>query len=908
MDTSSTPAEAKDEVVPSENVNGSAQSTETKEVKDAAAAPAPETAPASTPKVCKNKKHKKKNKQKEESDSSSESSSSSESDSDADSESDSTESDADTEKRKRHRLRKARARRATKDKKRRKKKKQQRSRKAEASDSESDSSSEADSESSTDSDDEIDDKALRKLVAKLKLSKKRAKKLRELASEELAASDSVGEARREKRSKKKKPASKVAYKRVDQLWDNTIYQYKLTETVDDPDADEWDQYIFNIRRKFNWENKYLETVVDIKSKPLRDALSKIMDGVKGVSLVQEPAVVDPNMLFLYLEETRQYMKSLKKQSRSEKKKKTRKAAAVKAAHLKVLVKYLDTDYADIKKTLYPLLEANTITFDLLWALYKPNTIAYTPTYGSTDEPRAFKIEYAVKESSFVKGQWYSVDGRYLEYDGKDYGFGTMSAEVDAFKGARKITSLSCYPLKYHRDAEALRASLVERGKRFVSLRGMNYRFHKGMAFYKKKRSLIIKVNINGRVMIDPAIHRRINPNYTISTVRPKDPDLIDPKELGVSDDEGDYSDGCCCGGSDSDSEHGGNSDAPRMMYKVVEDKDGCARVVEVEVDENGTEVQKEKMDRIEGATDTKEREFTEEELLIASPVVLGFAFSEKLWLEFTISGISDIEWDKEAFGSLVLPSNQKSIVKALVESHAFHAAQNIDDVIQGKGKGLVAVLHGPPGTGKTLTAEGIAELLRRPLYMVSAGELGTDPRTLEAELNKILDIAHSWGAVLLLDEADVFLEKRTIHDIHRNALVSIFLRLLEYFQGILFLTTNRVETFDDAFQSRIHVALRYGDLTVKAKRSIWKMFIERVRAIDGVHIASFSEEDYDMLSRHTLNGRQIKNSVRTAQALAVNEQAPLSMDHIKSVLEVAETFDQDLRGGTGYLDAMRSYT
>ncbi|KXG52455.1 ATPase, AAA-type, core [Penicillium griseofulvum] len=905
MDPTSTPVEPKDEVVP-DNLNGSAQSTDVKDVKEVkdAVAPASETTPASAPKLC--KKHKKKNKKKEESDSSSESSSSSESDSDADSEEESdSESDSNTEKRKR-RLRKARAKRALKDKKRRKKKKQ-RSRKVESSDSESDSPSESDSASSTDSDDEIDDKALRKLVTKLKLSKKRAKKLRELASEDLAASDAVGETRREKRSKRKKPASKVAYKRVDQLWDTTIHKYKLTETVDDPDADEWDQYIFNIRRKFNWENKYLETVVDIKSKPLRDALSKIMDGVKGVSLVQEPAVVDPNMLFLYLEETRQYMKDLKKQSRNEKKKKARKIAATKASHLKVLIKYLDTDYADIKKTLYPLLEANTITFDLLWALYKPNTIAYTPTYGSSDEPRAFKIEYAIKESSFMKGQWYSVDGRYLEYDGKDYGFGTMSAEVDAFKGARKITSLACYPLKYHRDAEALRARLIERGKRFVALRGMNYRFHKGMAFYKKKRSLIIKVNINGRVMIDPAIHRRINPNYPISTVRPKDPDLIDPEDLGVSDNEGDESDGCCCA-SDSDSEHGGASDTPRTMYKVVEDTDGCPRVVEVEVDENGAEIQKEKMDRIEGAADTKEREFTEEELLVASPVVLGFAFSEKLWLEFTISGISDIEWDKEAFGSLVLPANQKSIVKALVESHTFNAAQNIDDVIQGKGKGLVAVLHGPPGTGKTLTAEGIAELLRRPLYMVSAGELGTDSRTLEAELNKILDIAHSWGAVLLLDEADVFLEKRTIHDIHRNALVSIFLRLLEYFQGILFLTTNRVETFDDAFQSRIHVALRYGDLTSKAKKSIWKMFLERVRAIEGVHIASFSEEDYDMLSRHTLNGRQIKNSVRTAQALAVNENAPLSMEHIKRVLEVAETFDQDLRGGTGYLDAMRSYT
>lgn len=644
------------------------------------------------------------------------------------------------------------------------------------------------------------------------------------------------------------------------VWDNTIHKFKLTETVDDLDADEWDQYIFNVRRKFNWENKYLETVVDIKSKHLRDALAKVMDGVKGVSLVQEPAVVDPNMLFLYLEETRQYMKELKRQSRTEKKKKARKSAAAKAAHLKVLIKYLDTDYADIKKTLYPLLEANTITFDLLWALYKPNTIAYTPTYGSTDEPRAFKIEYAVKESSFMKGSWYSVEGRYLEYDGKDFGFGTMSAEVESFKGARKITSLACYPLQYHRDSEALRARLIERGKRFVALRGMNYRFHKGMAFYKKKRSFVIKVNINGRVMIDPAIHRRINPNYPISTVRPKDPDLIDPSEAGGSEVEDEGSDACCCGGDDSDSEgHEGASDTPRTVYKVIEDEEGTPRVVEVEVDENGNEIQKEKMDRIEGDTGgTQEREFTEEELLVSSPVVLGFAFSEKLWLEFTISGISEIEWDADAFDSLVLPNNQKSIVKALVESHTFHAAENIDDVIQGKGKGLVAVLHGPPGTGKTLTAEGIAELLRRPLYMVSAGELGTDSRTLEAELNKILDIAHSWGAVLLLDEADIFLEKRTIHDIHRNALVSIFLRLLEYFQGILFLTTNRVETFDDAFQSRIHVALRYGDLATKAKRSIWKMFLERVRAIEGVHTATFTEEDYDRLSRHTLNGRQVR--------------------------------------------------
>ncbi|KAI9826009.1 MAG: hypothetical protein M1819_007464 [Sarea resinae] len=744
--------------------------------------------------------------------------------------------------------------------------------------------------------------------------------------------DKTSKSKKSKESKKKgKRASKLEFKRVDQrkvfnpngkivadqlvVWDDSIHNYKLTDTAPDEDADEYDQYVFTVRRKFDWEGKYTDTVIDIKSKLLKDALNDIMDGVKGISLVEETPVVDPNMLFLYLEELRACSKDLRTKEKAEKKRKKRKIISLKRSHVKLLVKYLDKDYAETKKTLYPLLESKLITFDLLWAIFKPNTIAYTSTYGNSDEPRAFKIEYSNKESSFMKGEWYSIEGRYLEYDGKSFGMGQMEVEVEKFKGARKITGLACYPLKYHKDQEALKEKLLERGKKFVALRGMNYRFHKGMAFYKKKR-VVVKVNINGRIMVDPAIYRRINPNYPISTVKPKDPDI-----WSDSDDEED--DECCeCQHSDSDDEGQNNGDQSNdedkeaTKWKLVLDDKKKTHIVKVPVDENGEEIVQEKLDKLavndsgdEGEGEEKKAiPFTDEELIIASPVVLGFAFNEKLWLEFTVSGVHDIIWNEGAFSSLVLPENQKSIVKALVESHTFHAAQNIDDVIQGKGKGLVAVLHGPPGTGKTLTAEGIAELLKCPLYMVSAGELGTDPRTLEGELNKILDIAHSWGAVLLLDEADVFLEKRTIQDIHRNALVSIFLRLLEYFQGILFLTTNRVETFDDAFQSRIHIALRYGELTTKAKKTVWKLFLARVNAMEGVQTIEFKEDDYDTLARNNLNGRQIKNCVRTAQALAVNKQEQLSMEHIKRVLQVAESFDHDLRGGTGYMDAMRSYT
>jgi hypothetical protein len=613
--------------------------------------------------------------------------------------------------------------------------------------------------------------------------------------------------------------------------------------------------------------------VDIKSKLLKEALNEVMDGVKGVSLVEETPQVDPNLLFLYLEDLRVMFKGLKNKKVTVKKgkRKAKKRQETKRKHLKVLLKYLDKDYASTKKTLYPMLESGIITFDLLWALYKPNTLAYTTTYGSVDEPRAFKIELAEKEFSFLKGEWYNIEGRYLEYDGKTWGMGTMDCDVASFKGARKIISLNCYPLKYHKNEAKLRADLIARGKKFVSLQGVNYKSHEGMAYYKKRKQ-IIKVNINGRIMVDPAIHRRILPNYNVSTVKPKDPDLLE-------DSDDDSEEGCGCGDeSSAEEQHHFESrdskdkddDEPKMRIKLIKDDKDKPRFVEVPVDENGQELVVEKLEEVpskkvkdddEHATPEEDKKelpvFTDEEYLIASPVVLGFAFAEKLWLEFTVSGVKEIVWNEGAYDSLVLEDNTKAIVKALVESHKYHPAESIDDVIQGKGKGLVAVLHGPPGTGKTLTAEGISELLKCPLYMVSAGELGTDSRTLEGELQKILDIAHAWGAVLLLDEADVFLEKRTIQDIHRNALVSIFLRLLEYFQGILFLTTNRVETFDDAFQSRIHIALRYGELSMKAKKSVFKMFIERVRVLEGVDTMPFTEEDYNNLAKNSLNGRQV---------------------------------------------------
>jgi SpoVK/Ycf46/Vps4 family AAA+-type ATPase len=105
----------------------------------------------------------------------------------------------------------------------------------------------------------------------------------------------------------------------------------------------------------------------------------------------------------------------------------------------------------------------------------------------------------------------------------------------------------------------------------------------------------------------------------------------------------------------------------------------------------------------------------------------------------------------------------------------------------------------------------------------------------------------------------------------------VFLRLIEYYEGILFLTTNRLDDFDEAFQSRIHLTINYPDLSSDQRTLIWKNILERVPG-------SWSPELLGRLGReYTVNGREIKNIVRTALALAIHQEVPLGEVHIQKV-------------------------
>ncbi|KAK8016590.1 hypothetical protein PG993_014779 [Apiospora rasikravindrae] len=274
------------------------------------------------------------------------------------------------------------------------------------------------------------------------------------------------------------------------------------------------------------------------------------------------------------------------------------------------------------------------------------------------------------------------------------------------------------------------------------------------------------------------------------------------------------------------------------------------------------------------------------------PETIAYNLERKSW-DIAVDNISEVQWDKKAFDNLVLSdSRTKELIHALITTKLAAEEGQGADLIKGKGNGLIMLLHGGPGTGKTFTAEAVAEIAEKPLYRVTCGDIGTKPQEVEKYLESVFYLARTWDSVILLDEADVFLEQRGLSDLDRNALVSVFLRVLEYFEGILVLTSNRVGTFDEAFKSRIQLALHYPNLNVPQRRKIWRTFLNRLRNI------SVGQIDYDdildnldELARRDINGRGIRNALTTARQLAQYRKQVMTFSDLEYVIDVASKFD-----------------
>ncbi|KAB0583138.1 AAA family ATPase [Ideonella dechloratans] len=252
--------------------------------------------------------------------------------------------------------------------------------------------------------------------------------------------------------------------------------------------------------------------------------------------------------------------------------------------------------------------------------------------------------------------------------------------------------------------------------------------------------------------------------------------------------------------------------------------------------------------------------------------VQGFLFlfhlelHQHLWVH--VDDLTPCVYQPELKTRLVLPPEQTDLIDILT------AEMDVlmDDIVAGKSGGTTVLCAGPPGVGKTLTAEVYAEIIGRPLYRVHSGQLGLNVATMETALKEALTRAQRWGAVMLIDEADVYIKRRD-DNLAMNAVVGVFLRVLEYFNGLLFLTTNRIDDIDEAIVSRCIALIRYQAPDEAARARIWRVMAGQFGlALDAAQI--------DWLARHyaQASGRDIKGLAKLVTTYCHHKQVAPSRE------------------------------
>lgn len=257
------------------------------------------------------------------------------------------------------------------------------------------------------------------------------------------------------------------------------------------------------------------------------------------------------------------------------------------------------------------------------------------------------------------------------------------------------------------------------------------------------------------------------------------------------------------------------------------------------------------------------------------PYVACFDLRRHKRLRIHVGNLAEYVYDRAIRERLILPKTDAALIDTLIVETG--RASRFRDVVVGKAGGTIILCQGSPGTGKTLTAEIYAEALERPLYTVQCAQLGVTAEDMEDNLMEVLARGRRWNAVMLLDESDVYIHKRG-NDLVQNAIVGVFLRVLEYHAGVLFLTTNRGDLVDDAILSRCTARVNYGTPSKSDQYKIWRSLL---RANDVVMDNEVVKEI--VVQNPTLSGRDIKNLLKLAMLVADDRKCDITPEIIAEV-------------------------
>lgn len=274
-------------------------------------------------------------------------------------------------------------------------------------------------------------------------------------------------------------------------------------------------------------------------------------------------------------------------------------------------------------------------------------------------------------------------------------------------------------------------------------------------------------------------------------------------------------------------------------------------------------------------SDDDNSEATDSVAVPVHPYVQVFDLDKHQFVEIHTNNLTEYEYDPTLVHKLVLSEAKKSLINILIAG----SSEQMDDIVKGKMRGVIVLATGAPGTGKTLTAEVFSEEIKRPLYIVQCSQLGTNEESLEKELHLVLNRASRWKAILLIDEADVYIHERG-SDIQQNAIVGVFLRVLEYYKGVLFMTSNKATIIDDAILSRATAWIKYDKPNKDELIKMWNILADNYQVnLGDADVA----EIVKTLPR--ISGRSVRNLLKLAKLLAKKQNKVVNADLLKYVAQ-----------------------
>ncbi|KAI1110447.1 hypothetical protein F5Y14DRAFT_361099 [Nemania sp. NC0429] len=610
-------------------------------------------------------------------------------------------------------------------------------------------------------------------------------------------------------------------------------------------------------------------------------------------------------------------------------------------HMRCYVQFVEEKILPLHlQHLEPKLTRHRIRYEDIPLLLNPGALVHhrlTPREGQTTHQSALQLIYRVTHVLPMEHPHMDHEGwpktacrlYFLDFDGEKMWPVWRTISFQYFSGERDVTELEVYPLNFHPNFEAILNKYKSAGKHFKQAisQGVQSLYYSGWTFVTgvmgekldddKGDEIKYPEYIESEVIIDFKETMRTFPNW--QTVSEPDHKLA----WGVWK--------CSTSASELSLRTYGDdlNSGSWVQYRdtmLISEKQIYNQMVSRYLTEDFL---------IQDQADLTNYIWKEDDFALMPKRLFGYVLRER---RFSRLNMENIQWDsnhsRATLENIEMAEENRKIIRSAVSSHfkAQHQEKALNmstftnlDAIRGKGKGLIILLHGAPGVGKTATAEAVAMESNRPLLPITCGDLGTKPEVVDKTLRDIFRYAHLWECILLFDEADVFLTQRERSNLERNALVGVFLRVMEYYRGILFLTTNRVGALDEAFRSRVHISLWYPHLTVERTIQVLRNNLQRLpqppakdgQPVDSLikvmhdEIEDFIVKEYERYSksvgkpRGPWNGRQIRNAVQVAACLALYQKdtensddncpAILTAQHFQSVAQTTAEFEKFLK-------------